>query len=359
MAQFINLTEKGFTDAASNLGDPQVLNNYLQQIETGDILDFSYQGQNTDPLRDAEITKVRNEISSKSAISNEIQNTINSKKETENGIKSQIDKLIKNPNDPTVIPKGGMFSWPKFISLLMIFIGLSIFLFLYYSGIPYQAFRDCVEPVGIFPTLYEYLNFVFPSLFVLVAFVFFAFGIGLHFAIEISSNRLIKSILIILIIMITFILDVFMAIRIHDCQDLIFFEKTGSNLAPWYKSNIVFVLFLLGFVTFFLWSFLYHNLLNEISKRSILTTLQNNLAKISDMLESLNSRKTDIDSKLNILQTRKENLENLNIPVVITEQINQSKLIYTGSFMTIFNNPIPNANFKRSECERIYEKFKM
>ena len=150
-----------------------------------------------------------------------------------------------------------------------------------------------------------------------------------------------------------------MAIRIHDCQDLIFFEKTGSNLAPWYKSNIVFVLFLLGFVTFFLWSFLFHNLLNEISKRNILTTLQNSLAKITEMLESLNAKKAEIDSKLNILLTRKENLENLNIPVVITEQINQSKLIYTGSFMTIFNSPIPNADSKRIECERIYEKFKI
>ena len=41
MPQFIILNEKGFTDAASNLRDPNILDYNLKQIEVGDLLDIS------------------------------------------------------------------------------------------------------------------------------------------------------------------------------------------------------------------------------------------------------------------------------------------------------------------------------
>jgi hypothetical protein len=159
--------------------------------------------------------------------------------------------------------------------------------------------------------------------------------------------------------MITFSLDVFLAIRIHNCNDIILFQRTGENMPVWYKSNIVFILFLLGFVTFFLWSFLYHNLLKELGKKNILRNLQNSLSNLEDEIKNIQIVKSDLERKINILNSRLQNLKDLNIPVVITEQIKQSKLIYIASFMTIFNGPIPNSENRKSECENIINNFKI
>lgn len=357
MPQFVNLNEKGFTDAASNLGDPNILDYNLKQIETGELLDISFKDENTDSLRGLEINKLQNNLNSMVSEFSTIENDLHSKVSYKNLILTKLQKLKLDPNDPEVIPEGGMFSWPKFISLVIIFIGLTAFLFYYYSGIPWLAFKDCEPPSKMFPSLFDLFNYILPSPFILIAFVFFSFGIGLHFAIDNIKNRFAKITIIASIIIITFSLDIFLSIRIHNCHDFLLFDRIGQNLPPWFRSNIVFILFLLGFVTFFLWSFLYHNILKELGKKNILTNLQNSLANSEDEIKSIQDKKSDLERKINILNSRLQNLKDLNIPVVITEQIKQSKLIYISSFMTIFNGPIPNGESRKRESENIINNF--
>jgi hypothetical protein len=45
----------------------------------------------------------------------------------------------------------------------------------------------------MFPTMFEFFNYILPSPFTLIAFVFFAFGIGLHLAVDNIKNRFGKN----------------------------------------------------------------------------------------------------------------------------------------------------------------------
>jgi len=329
------LIDLGFKEAAQSLGSLQTFKTTKERILSGELLD------ETLPIPDeariaSEIGILNDKLDNITQKRGEKINRQKVVKENIIEVHSKLDKLSKNPKDVTVIGPNGPFNSVKFYSTLLVFIGLSLFLLYYYVGVPYMSFvKECDATTAMFPDFNTWLFGVSNNLpLLLFPLVFFAFGISLHIALDFKKKSLRLSIIAILIL-ITFILDLRMAIQIHECLDTNHYLSTGEHLPRWYESGLVYILFILGFVLFFLWSFIYHFLIKEFGKKNLVQSLQQSLQDFKGELLEIETSLTTSEGHLSRLKNRKRILEGGNF--ITEEMINESSRLYKSGFLKFLN----------------------
>lgn len=326
-----DLRNRGFKEAAQSLGSIDTFKSTANIIRSGNLIDSSIEIPEGGRI-DAEKAKIKDKIDKIEEKRDGLLSRKTNLTNIRNEIQDKLDKLKINPSDPTVVGPNGPFNPPKFYSTALIFLGLTCFLLYYYVGVPYMSFvKECDESTAMFPDFNTWLVGVSNNLpLLLFPLVFFAFGISLHIALE-YKNKTIKSIIITFLILITFILDLRMAIQIHECLDTNHYMGTGEHLPKWYESGLVYILFILGFVLFFLWSFIYHFLIKEYGKKNIISSLQESLHNTKRDISEIGVSISAFDGHLTRLKNRFRLLEGGDF--ITDNMIEGSYRLYKSGFL--------------------------
>ncbi len=348
-----NLKEFGFEEGCKSFGNPTQFKSTVDQINNGSLLDSNIVLSSSIDNKPILIAKLKDELSLLQDKKNEQENKKSLNLSRIKKVESDLELLRINPEDPSVVGEKGPFNSAKFFPLLIVFLGLTVFLFYYYSAIPYESFiKVCDQNTKMFPSFKEWIRAILGTepILIFIPMVFFSFGIAIHFAL--TYKLLIKVSLLFFLVVITFFLDIRMAMSIYECVSLNQFNNFGITIPKWYESGIVYLHIMLGFVTFFLWSFLYHTLLLEWSKRNIIKDLQREkyerLKEVEVLELSITSFKGKITSKLNNISAIEQN----NGPIATVQQIQQSIDYYKSGFYEIFSmRNTSDFNSKKQECE--------
>jgi hypothetical protein len=253
-----------------------------------------------------------------------------------NTIKDDIIDILKNPDSI----QGNKEVRVKFYISGIILCFLTIFLFIFYSSASYSAFfkQFSINNIGVVSSIFDskaVVNAISESfsefLFIMtIPFAFIALGFLIHMFIQRKNNLKFSVILLI-----TFIFDIIIAYdisqKIYDIQKSISY---GGDKIPNYNfslaiTNISFWLIIFsGFVIYIIWGLLFNffiELLNKLDKVKI--AVNENEKKI-----------LDLQSEINIFETRKLTLENEIYEE--KKKLNNSEAILSDSII------IPNDHIK-------------
>jgi hypothetical protein len=274
-----NLHDFGYTRAGNVQGDPSVYGSYLERIMNGDLVEEKYDG----PTEEEKMEK-RKKIDELSKFLDESRKN-NAKfedeiKAKEKKIEEHRDTLLKvreqHHEKPEETEKN-TFSPMKFSINLFILVFLTGYLFFFYVSAAYKALfqdpttiaQDLLQGISsgtILPNpaeLAEALRFNFMLL--LVPFVFYAFGWAFHILLDLKHKF--KLVFIIMLITLTFIVDLLIALRIHETTEFAKYIIGGEKQA-WYQSTTFFIILFFGFLVYVLWSILLDTMIKEWAKYS-------------------------------------------------------------------------------------------
>jgi len=280
-----NLHDFGYTRAGNVQGDPEVYSSYLERILNGDLVDESYKG-----LTEKERAEKKEKIKALERVLEETKKS-NSKFEHDISIKEkQIEehraellqirqKRAENPEDLT----RETFSTLKFSVNLFILIFLTGYLFFFYVSAAYKALYVDLEGIAeriaeglsagsIMPQPYELIEAIrYNYLLFLVPFVFYAFGWAFHIILDMRQKA--KYIYLGLLITVTFIVDLLIAMIIHNNTESAK-ELMGISTLKWSQNRTFYIILFLGFLVYIIWSILLDSLLREWKKRQVTTNLK-------------------------------------------------------------------------------------
>lgn len=217
----------------------------------------------------------------------------------------EIEQLEKN------LPDHSTFKLSNFLIYIGFFIPLSIYLLLFYTSVARSAFYG-IDPtsliegktisVGILPNFSDLIHALSTNyMLVFTPFVFFAFGVVVHIFLEIEGK--IKYILLALIILVTLILDSFMAFKIHEettkALSLIYDESEASQFTrEWFKDVNFYIVLFMGFVVFIMWSIIFHAIRSEWSRRDIRSLHEKHISHLKEKLNHIHSEKGKLKSHI-------------------------------------------------------------
>ncbi|MBN1950418.1 MAG: hypothetical protein JW801_04390 [Bacteroidales bacterium] len=272
-----NLHDFGYTRAGNVQGDPAVYGSYLERLMNGDLVDQKHKG-----LTEQEKAEKRKKIEELSKFLDESRKE-NARHEKEiESKKKQIEEyrseLLKGRTDRAEKPaehERETFSPLKFSINLFILIFLTGYLFFFYVSAAYKALFQDTDTIAlsmsqgigsgtILPNpaeLAEALQFNFMLL--LVPFVFYAFGWAFHILLDMRHRA--KIVFIGLLVTLTFIVDLLLAMRIHETTEFARWMIGGEKMA-WYQSTTFFIILFFGFLVYVLWSILLDTLIREWNK---------------------------------------------------------------------------------------------
>ena len=205
------------------------------------------------------------------------------------------------------------FSLSTFLTYLIFLIPLSIYLLFFYTSVAHSAFYG-LDPmalvngdrlsVPILPNFQDlvkalrtnYMLIVIPS-------VFFGFGVVLHILFGIKGK--IKFLYLFLLILVTFVADGFLAYKIHEQAilglQMILDEGEITNFIEliWYRDINFYLVLIMGFIVFLMWSIIFHHLNLEWSKRDVVKIRQKIIERlkkeIQEHLIEINNYESQID----------------------------------------------------------------
>lgn len=225
----------------------------------------------------------------------------------------------------------------------LIFILLSIYLFLFYTSIAHNGFygidiNSLIDgdklAIGILPNFQD-LVLAIQTNYILVVFpiVFFAFGTVLHIFLESESKF--KYLTISAVFLITLMLDAFIAYKIHnEIEKALGLIYDGDELLRftdvWYKDINFYIILLMGFVVFIMWSIILHSILKEIDKQSLIKIINKKIQikrrELEELKAQLNRHESEIKKQMSAKDSNMKILEK-EIDNTIIEKINS---FYTG-----------------------------
>lgn len=327
----VRLETHGFNKSAQSLGD---LNSYKSEVDLivqGKLIDESIDVKDTE-LRlknvKSEIVQKESEIQSIES-KNEIiaSDEIKPLKVKLDDLKNQLQNfsmaqqvggdvqigIDNNKFTTTAVPA---FNSTKFNSIVFFLIGLSLYLFYYYTSFPFRALFFDWSPSGtgcsLPPALVSISEMVSAigthTFLILFPFLFFAFGFALHICID-FKNVFLRGFSLFAIIAITFALDTFIAITIHNETQFLSEQCFGTTPIPWFEDLYVYIYFLLGFVPFFIWGLLYHVAVEENKKKNIPNFLKKLISEKESEIENkeneiTKNKKKVIDERAEIQKLR-------------------------------------------------------
>jgi hypothetical protein len=362
--QITNISDWAYKEAGKCEGSNLVFENKLDFVHNGNIVDAklknleaNIQNDNNKEQNKSRLEETINEIKSKDEECGTLKHKIEQ-------IDEEINELISGKiNGSSIVP---VFSTLKFSINLFFLIMLSAYLFLFYVSAIYKAlylnedsiaenFATGLSSISVFPEPREINIALQDNLVVIFApFVFYAFGYAMHLFMELKSK--VKYLYITLVIAVTLALDTIIALLIHNnvnsAKELVGFEKE-----PWMTSSMFWVILLMGFVVYIIWSVLFDGLLKEWKKRDPLVALRKQKNQLSDKLMQLSTL-------VNNLKKQKESIENSlkpNQPRVITYSVSEMKtslmLVKDGWIRYLVN--IENSEDRQRECNQIFNNFLM
>lgn len=368
--QYVNMRTFGFREGGKVGGNTDVFKTYLHHIYSGGYIDENL----IRPLTPIERKTIEREIESNKLEVSDLESNIT---ESENEI-LKYKSRIKDKKDEYgrfldgTLTKSGMhgsdgveiFNLPKFIIASFFGIMLSIFIFLFYVAVTYKglvmtdgdmakSFANGDFGVNVLPHWNEVVIALRDNLMIAVApFVFFAFGYAIHIFLE-KKGR-IKIIGIVSIGLITFLLDYFLALRIHDKMNN---ALSIMDLPPNEAFEDILIVLILGFVVYVIWSIIFHVWYKELEKRNIPSQIGKSIKKSEENLNiEVENKKRNrgliggFNLKLQLLEAK------LDQKVVPMSVIAQSLSQFTTGWLA--NLEGGNEQGKLSKCTELYEDFR-
>ena len=276
----LNLQDFGYTKSGSVQGDPEVYTSYLERILNGDLVEENYKGI-TESERNEKWQKIRDleksfddTLKSNSKIEQEIEKK---NKQIEEHRAELLQIREKNAENHEKLLQES-FSPLKFGINLIILVMLTGYLFFFYVSAAYKALYNDFDKIAsglyegistgsIMPGPYELSEALrYNYLLFLIPFVFYAFGWAFHVLLELKHQA--KFIFIGLLISITFVVDLLLALIIHNnIQSAL--ELMGLDTKNWSQDATFYIILFLGFLVYIIWSILLDSLLREWKKRQI------------------------------------------------------------------------------------------
>lgn len=296
-----NLHDFGYTRAGNVQGDPEVYSSYLERILNGDLVDESYKG-----LTDKERTEKKEKIKELERVLDETKKN-NAKfehdvKTKEKQIEEHRGELLqirqKRAEKPEELTRES-FSTLKFSVNLFILIFLTGYLFFFYVSAAYKALYVDLEGIAeriaegysagsIMPQPYELTEAIrYNYLLFLVPFVFYAFGWAFHVILDMRQKT--KYLYIGLLIAVTFVVDLLIALIIHNNTEAAK-ELMGVATLKWSQNPTFYIILFLGFLVYIVWSILLDSLLREWKKRQITTNLKSIISHLKKDIKLLEEK---------------------------------------------------------------------
>jgi hypothetical protein len=280
-----NLHDFGYTRAGNVQGDPEVYSSYLERIFNGDLVDESYKGL-TEKERSAKKEKIKD-------LEKVLDDTKRNNSRFEQDIKvkeKQIEEhraelfqiKVKRAESPEELTRES-FSILKFTINLLILVFLTGYVFFFYVSAAYKALYVDLEGIAeriaeghsagsIMPQPYELTEALrYNYLLFLVPFVFYAFGWAFHVLLDLRHRA--RFIFVAMIIAVTFIVDLLLALIIHNNTEAAK-ELMGMSTLKWSQNPTFYIILFLGFLVYIIWSILLDSLLREWKKRQITQNLK-------------------------------------------------------------------------------------
>ena len=260
----------------------------------------------------------------------------------EDEIKKLNSHIFEIENDPSRAEKYSTFNLSRLIIYVAFMIPLSFYLIFFYTAISKSVFNG-LNPESIingsnislpilpdFRELRDALSSNF--LLILVPFVFFGFGLGLHIVTE-SKNKN-KAWFVAAIIAIILIGDSAMAYKVHAqallALNMIMDEADIGNYIAlnWFLDINFYIVLILGFVVFGIWSIIFHAILVEWSKRNVIRVLMSQIRELEEKIHKAKVEVGDYRKKIDLCEKELADLNSQSSP-------NEKKLIETiESFTT-------------------------
>lgn len=301
-----DLVVKGFNDAANAKGNLAVLEQQLQSIYSGKYIDSNLKTG----LSDEEMSNYQNQIDAltnlNSTLNSEIENEDEMIKTRQDQIKdysSKIDK-IKIGEDTGHSPIE-LFSSAKFIIIAIILVPLTAYLYLFYVSAGLKGFYGNLEQLaemissglstgGVLPEPAEVASaFQENWLLILIPFIPFAGGLGIHIYLEKEQlEKRVKYLIVGVIVAGIFAFDFFIAYRIFQYTGEAK-ELMGLATDKWYESTDFRIILIMGFVVFLIWSVLFDAAFSEWNKRNITGRLDDEIRKFKKEIENMKIKRND------------------------------------------------------------------
>jgi hypothetical protein len=362
--QKVKLRDFGFIRSGNTNGDHKVLEAELNSIYQGKIIDESEEEVISDREQENYRTKINNLKSDNEIDLQKIaasEDIISRKKEDKERIQNDIDKIrlgeqVNNTSHET-------FSPLKFGVNLFFLLALSVYLFLFYVATTFKVFYVNAESVAdeggvsALPSpneLSEALSY--NPLLLFAPFIFFGFGYAIHELLEKKSN--VKYLYVTLVLLVTFFLDFLMAYKIHDNTTQALLMLTDEQPIPLFSDTTFYIIMVMGFVVYVIWSILLFSLMSEWKKRDAIgkrVDMINELEKIIEKLRiDINELNNIVTKRNGVIRNFEEIMNGVRRPVErISLAIHEFHTGWMG-FLAGSDSLLEQKN----KCEQVFEDFK-
>jgi len=294
----VGLYEFGYEKAGSVKGDPDVYAAYLERIINGDLVEEPYQGFSDEEKKERvkQIKELEKELKEKETSNAKIEVEIKEKDGSIEEYREEVLKIREVKNRDHEKLKDESFSSLKFSINLFLLAFLSIYLFFFYISAAYKAlyvdFEGIAERIAngegtgsIMPGAYELIEALqFNYLLLLVPVVFYSFGWAFHILLEMKHKA--RVVFISLLITVTFIVDLLLALIIHNNTESAK-SLMGMETVHFSVSSTFYIILFLGFLVYVIWSILLHSLLMEWSKKQVTRNIKKIISHYQDDIRKL------------------------------------------------------------------------
>lgn len=329
-AKRVDLKQEGYKDSASNQGSIAAYEQFVESVATGELID---RANNLVGLDAASIQQIVDKIKQLESKKDDKLKEIKSLNQENKDYQNQKKELEMNPKARNFfrITMLGIMS-----SVLL------IFLFYFYSGVGLSIFNGAYR--GVFIPLNYFLKVFarFPGVLFLPV-IFTGFAIGLHFVNE-WEDRMRRLGASSSLVVITFLADLVGAYLFHDE-----YLKTLDNppVSPFYTQAHFWIIILLGFVSFILFSLMFHLFVENFD-------LKSQLKKLSKLISKLENQISRINSDMESLERQIVQLNNDKIYQYLPADVLKNNIIeYTNGWILGING-MPGS--KQDENEKLVER---
>lgn len=372
-----NLHTLGFTTASRTKADTTVLENHLQSLYAGKYLDESLKIG----LSDEERNDLNAKIQSLQLENDGIESDINHIDET----MSKNDEIISALQDDVHNLKLGRFElvkgmehideefrMPKFLASVIPLLGLSAYIFFFYISITYRALFLSTTSVAqniangipmnnILPSWREISAAISDNPLIMVSpFIIFGFGAAIHAVSHAFKDKKSLAFYSALagILLITLAMDILIAVGIHnkfnEANILIGFEAT-----PWSNSPDFYTVIILGFVTYLIWSFLFHHSFQEWEKRNIVGRLIKRVKELNKESEVLRKEKNALSKKRHANESEITSTQNklTTVYMYVSDLKHNVSTFYSGWVQFLTGAALPQEDAKEIVKKYIEPRF--
>jgi hypothetical protein len=369
-----NINEIAYKIAGRNNGDPMALNNSLDLVKSGQIVD---ENNNESRRRevvesiDRKIDDLRDEITGHKAEIAKIEQVVITDLEKEIEDQKQKIGLIRNS------ARDNKYNRNKF-NLILIWVGFIagfLYLYLFYvSAIHSALFRNVANELAragqnnigaLLNNVFNVSAFKEFNIHWLAPVVFLVFAVILHFALEIKSKA-VKWPSVCGVILFVLIADGLLAYAIENNNHTVS-KLMGLSDGTWvfYKSFVFYLVLFFGFFTSMGWSLTLHKLANEFETANPERKADEEIRGIEKTLRQLYFEKgtegtTKIENinAINLLEDKIKSLEKskTNVHYSLVDLEKNVDDFFNGWLSYL--NGLKSDKLIKSECETIYRQFK-